>query len=124
MPNSNDGQHGETHAAAAEIRKAIGDFLRGRSRKARFITEIYAAMDRRKIDKQQADRALAELEKEGAVMLRDHFCADPHLASVDLRIVALVESADGTDAQLSAIQTIDAAWNKWLSEYLANHRCG
>jgi hypothetical protein len=58
------------------------------------------------------------------VMMRDHFCADPHLASVDLRIVALVENASGTGSELSAIRTIDTAWNKWLAEYLANHRCG
>ena len=25
-------------------------------------------------------------------MIRDNFCADPHLAGVDLRVVALVES--------------------------------
>ena len=30
-------------------------------------------------------------------MIRDHFCADPHLAGVDLRVVALVESVDGDD---------------------------
>ena len=26
------------------------------------------------------EQALAELEAEGVVMIRDHFCADPHLA--------------------------------------------
>jgi len=25
---------------------------------------------------------------------------------------------------LSTIRAIDEAWNQWLSEYLANHRCG
>jgi len=25
---------------------------------------------------------------------------------------------------MSAIRLIDEVWNKWLSEYLANHRCG
>ena len=57
-------------------------------------------------------------------MIRDNFCADPHLTGVDLRVVALVESVDGGDPQMSAIRLIDEAWNKWLSEYLANHRCG
>jgi hypothetical protein len=57
-------------------------------------------------------------------MMRDHFCADPHLAEVDLRVVAWVESADGARAQLTALEQIDLAWNKWLGEYLANHRCG
>jgi hypothetical protein len=124
MQHSDDRQREIPQAAAADVKKALADFLRSRSKKARFVTEIYAAMGRLNIDKQQIDRALAELEKEGAVMSRDHFCADPHLAGVDLRIVAWVESAGAADAQLGAIHTIDAAWNKWLSEYLANHRCG
>ncbi len=124
MQNSDDGQREASHAAAASVRKALTDFLRTRSKKARFVTEIYAAMSRLSIGTKQTDRALADLEREGVVMMRDHFCADPHLAGVDLRIVALVQSIEGMDAQLSAIHTIDAAWNKWLSEYLANHRCG
>ena len=124
MQNFNDGRREEPRAAAADVKKALADFLRSRSKKARFVTELYAAMRRSGIDAEATDRALAELESEGAVIVRDHFCADPHLAGVDLRIVALVESIDGTDAQLSAIRVIDAAWDKWLSEYLANHRCG
>ncbi len=124
MQNYDDRPRGETHAASVDAKKALADFLRHRSNKARFVTEIYAAMGRLGIDAAQTDRALPELESEGAVMMRDHFCADPHLAGVDLRIVAWVESIEGADAQLSAIRTIDAAWNKWLSEYLSNHRCG
>ena len=88
------------------------------------MTELYAALKRYEIGKADADRILAELEAKGEVMIREHFCADPHLAGVDLRVVALVESIDGNDPQLSAIRIIDEAWNKWLSEYLANHRCG
>ena len=125
MKDSNDRARGETRmACSADAKRAVTDFLRSRSKKARFLTELYAAMRRLRVEPAETDRALAELEREGAVMVRDHFCADPHLAGVDLRIVALADSIDGTDAQLNAIQLIDAAWNKWLSEYLANHRCG
>jgi len=124
MQNYDDRQRGEPHAAAAGVKKALGDFLRSRSKKARFVTEVYAAMGRLNIDTTQTDRALAEFEREGSVMMRDNFCADPHLAGVDLRIVAWVQSIEGADAQLSAIRAIDAEWNRWLSEYLVNHRCG
>ena len=105
-------------------RKAVIDVLRHRVKKARFITELAATLARADIGKEQMERVLAELEAEGAVMIRDNFCADPHLAGVDLRVVALVESVDGADPQLSAIRVIDEAWNRWLGEYLANHRCG
>jgi hypothetical protein len=116
----------ETKPASATIdaRRTITGLLSGRNKKAWFMTELYAALKRHEIDKENADRVLAELEAKGEVMIRDHFCADPHLAGVDLRAAALVESIDGKDPQISAIRIIDEAWNKWLSDYLANHRCG
>lgn len=104
-------------------KKAVIDALRNRAKKARFITELAAAVARANIGKEQMEQSLVELDTEGIVMIRDNFCADPHLAGVDLRVVALVESIDGADPQLSAIRAIDDAWNKWLGEYLANHRC-
>ena len=88
------------------------------------MTELYAALGKIAINAAKIDHALAELESEGAVMVRDHFCADPHLASVDLRVITVVESREGEDPQLGAIRRIDETWNKWLNEYLANHRCG
>jgi hypothetical protein len=108
----------------ASAKKVITDALRNRAKKARFVTELAATLARSHIGKEQMERALAELQAEGTVMIRDNFCADPHLAGVDLRVVALVETIDGEDAQLSAIRAIDEAWNKWLGDYLANHRCG
>ncbi len=108
----------------SDVRKAIIELLRGRSRKARFLTEVSASLQRSNVNARELERALTELEAEGAVMIRNHFCADPHLAGVDLRIVAIVESVEGTDPQLSAIREIDNAWDKWLADYLSNHRCG
>src|ERR1700752_977141 len=107
-----------------EARDKIVDLLRSRNKKARFMTELYALLERSRIKREDADRALAELESKGVLMIRHNFCADPHLTGVDLRVVALVKSGDGGDPQMSAIRLIDEAWNKWLSEYLANHRCG
>ena len=105
-------------------KRAIIDALRNRAKKARFTTELAATLERTSVGKEEMEQALADLQTEGIVMIRDNFCADPHLAGVDLRVVALVESIDGADPQLSAIREIDDAWNKWLGEYLANHRCG
>lgn len=113
-----------TSAYFSDAGKAVIELLRSRAKKARFVTEVCASMQRSKVDDQEVERVLAELEAKGVVMIRDHFCADPHLAGVDLRIVALVESIEGADGQMSAIGEIDSAWDKWLAEYLANHRCG
>ena len=109
--------------AANNARDAILDLLGSRSKKARFITEVGASLQRSKVTPEEIPRALAVLEAEGAVMIRDHYCADPHLAGVDLRIVALVEGVAGADPQMSAIREIDRVWDRWLADYLANHRC-
>ena len=95
-------------------KKALIDALRTRAKKARFTTELAATLERTSVSKEDMEQALADLQSEGIVMIRDNFCADPHLAGVDLRVVALVESIDGADPQLSAIREIDEAWNKWL----------
>jgi hypothetical protein len=114
----------KTASPAIEPRRTILGLLGGGNKKARFMTELYAALRRRQIEKAQADTVVAELEASGEVMIRDHFCADPHLAGVDLRVIAPVESSAGADAQARAIRIIDEAWNTWLGEYLSNHRCG
>jgi hypothetical protein len=93
-----------------------------RDRKARFVTELFAVIARAALGTESLERVLQRLTAEGVIMLRDHFCADPHLAGVDLRIAALLPNR-GDDAQMDAIHAIDAAWDKWLAEYLANHRC-
>jgi len=114
----------QSNVGLTDAKKAVIDALRNRAKNARFTTELAAALQRAGVGKEEMEQALADLQNEGIVMIRDNFCADPHLAGVDLRVVALVESIDGADPQLSAIRLIDDAWNKWLGEYLSNHRCG
>jgi hypothetical protein len=117
---------GEADITAREriLRERVLVLLRARNKTARFMTELHASLGRLQVGAADAERALAQLEADGAVMIREHFCADPHLAGVDLRVIALVESDQGEDPQMSAIHRIDETWNKWLNEYLANHRCG
>lgn len=118
------GAESKTATSRKDAHDAIIEFLRSRARQARFVTEVYAALEKSKIGRRIADEAVAKLESAGAVMVRDHFCADPHLAGVDLRVMTVVEGREGEDPQLSALGRIDETWNRWLSEYLANHRCG
>jgi hypothetical protein len=114
----------QSNVGLTGAKKAVIDALRNRAKQARFTTELTVALQRAGVRKEEMEQALAELETEGVLMIRDHFCADPHLDGVDLRIVALVENVEGADAHMSAIHEIDSAWDKWLAEYLANHRCG
>lgn len=98
--------------------------LRRDGGRARFLVDLRAALAAHRIHPRALEQALADLEKDGAVIVRDHFCADPHLAGADLRVAAWIEAGAADDPQLSAIRRIDETWNKWLTEYLANHRCG
>jgi hypothetical protein len=107
-----------------KVKAVILRALESRGSKARFVTELSAAVARSALAREMLETILAELATAGVIMVRDHFCADPHLSKVDLRVVALVQQNAGADAQMSAIRAIDEAWDKWLAEYLANHRCG
>jgi hypothetical protein len=107
-----------------KTRRAVIELLRSRSKKARFITEVAASLQGSKVSAEEVERALSDLEAEGLVMIRDHYCADPHLVGVDLRVVAFVYRAEGEDPETTAIREIDSAWDKWLADYLSNHRCG
>lgn len=109
--------------ARVDVRTAVLEALRARSGAARFVREVHAALGLPEIEGADLERALGELEADGAVIVRDHPCADPHLAGTDLRIVALVEADSGGDAQRQAIEAIDQTWQQWLGEYLASHRC-
>ena len=111
-------------SSMASAKIAVVEVLNVGGKKARFATELVAGLRRFNVGKDEMDRALAELEAEGTVVVRDHFCADPHLAEVDLRVIASVDSSRGDEAHAAALQQIDLAWNKWLGEYLSNHRCG
>lgn len=114
----------QSNVGLTGAKKAVIDALRSRSKKARFMTEVFASLQRRNVGSDEVERALTELEAEGVVMIRNHYCADPHLAGVDLRIVAIVDGSADENPQLSAIHEIDNAWDKWLADYLSNHRCG
>jgi hypothetical protein len=114
----------KTDSRQKTARDAVIEILRSRNAKARFMTELNAALVKSGLAESDTQRALAQLESDGVVMVRDHFCADPHLAGADLRVVTVVEAEQDDDPQLGAIRRIDEAWNKWLNEYLANHRCG
>src|SRR4029450_11281883 len=104
----------QSNVGLTGAKKAVIDALRNRAKKARFTTELAVVLQRARVGKEEMEPALAELQAEGVVMIRDNFCADPHLAGVDLRLVALVESVDGADGQLRAIGELGDAGNKWL----------
>jgi hypothetical protein len=106
------------------VKQTIVELLSQRAMQARFMTEIIAALRRLRVSKDEIEQALGELEAAGVIVLRDHYCADPHLAKVDLRVAALLDRSAGAEAHAASLQRIDLAWNQWLGEYLANHRCG
>jgi len=91
------------------------------NRRARFVAELARLVH---ADPSQLEAALGEMEADGTVLVREQYCADPHLEGTDLRIAASVrEVSEAVDPVAHAIADIDAVWQHWLGEYLANHRC-
>ena len=108
----------------SEIRNLVLACLRQRERRALFVTELSMALRKAHgISVSDIERALAALEADWSVIIRDHYCADPHVVGTDLRIVALVEPHAGDGGQMQAIRDVEATWHEWLAEYMANHRC-
>ena len=70
-----------SNIASAKI--AVVEVLNVGGKKARFATEVLAGLRRHNVAKDEMDRALAEMEAEGTLVVRENFCADPHLAEVD-----------------------------------------
>jgi hypothetical protein len=72
----------------SNLRKNVLEFLRQRQQQALFVHSLYAALRKAYGASASAiEGALAALEANGAVMVRDHYCADPHLEGVELRVV-------------------------------------
>ncbi len=104
------------------VRDAVLGVLRTGPRRARFVPEVAGTLRRANVSPADVDQALDELAGQGEVLIRENYCADPHLAGIDLRIAALVDGAQ-PDPERAALTEIEAAWQRWLGEYLANHRC-
>src|SRR5215813_3786190 len=99
----------------SEIRQNVLACLRKRERRALFITELATALRKAHGTSASAmEQALAVLEADWTGVIRDHYCADPHLEGADLRVVALVEASvgegaqGGEEAQMQAIRQIEA----------------
>jgi hypothetical protein len=113
---------------ARDVASEIVAILGRGARKARFVTEVADQLARANVNVDLLDYGLEELEASGQALVREQYCGDPHLAGADLRIVALIQpQAEGNgqqDARSRANDDIEAIWERWLMEYLSNHRCG
>ena len=93
----------------------------GRTRNhARFVPELARLVT---APQGELEHALGELEAQGCVLVREQYCPDPHLEGMDLRIVALVDSGAADDGLAAANNSIQSTWQRWVGEYLTNHRC-
>ena len=93
----------------------------GRTRNhARFVPELARLVA---ASQGELEQALGELETEGRVLVREQYCPDPHLEGMDLRIAALVDRGAAADGVAAANDSIQSTWQRWLGDYLANHRC-
>lgn len=95
--------------------------LQAAPHRAAFATELVADLSRIGTDPETAQRSLTSLAESGDVFITSRRPPDRHLASADLRVVALADPS-GTDR--SALQRADAVWDDFLRQFLAAHRCG
>jgi hypothetical protein len=99
----------------SDVAVRVVDVLRRRPPHARFVPELARQLS---VDAAVLEEALSALETSGRVLVREQYCPDPHVVGTDLRIVALIDGDPAT-----AVSAIESTWQRWLGEYLANHRC-
>jgi len=87
------------------------------------VSRLLGNMRRRNVEPEQVERALADLQQQPAILVREHYCADPHLAGADLRVAATLEPQAQDDPIADAAERIETVWQRWLNEYLSNHTC-
>jgi hypothetical protein len=99
--------------------------LREATPPTRFVTEIVRTLDRRgePLRRDDLEAAMARLEERGEVLVREYYCADPHLEGVDLRIAGVVPERSEGDSLSECVREIEGRWQEWLTAYLAEHRC-
>jgi hypothetical protein len=98
----------------------LGVFGRRRTG-ALFVTELAHALRTPEAD---LDADLERLAERGAILIAEHPVPDPHLAGIDLRIVApLASGCPRPEAEASAAGAAETLWSKWLASFLSSHRC-
>jgi hypothetical protein len=113
-----------TDTVASPPAGAVLELLSRRPLRGYFIVEIGESLRRAGILTDGLEDALASLESSGSILIRSNACADPHLDGADLRIAALIDADESDrDAQAAAGSLIDRTWQRWIGDYLANHRC-
>jgi hypothetical protein len=94
--------------------EAIVDVFDRQSAAALFVTEVqYGIAPQR--DPAEFAAALQRLVDRGEIIIVNKPAPDVHLADADLRIAARVAPDAGA--------AIEAAWQSWLRDFLASHRC-
>src|SRR5438094_7938150 len=87
----------------SDTKKAISELFESRAKKACFLSEVRALLQGPRVRADEIELALSDLETEGVVIIRDHFCADPHRDGMQLRIVAVVVRPVSSDPEQSAM---------------------
>src|SRR5438067_11516509 len=96
----------------SDTKKAISELIESRAKKACFIFEVRALLQGPRVRADEIELALRDVETEGVVIMRDHFCADPELEGIDLWMVVLVDRAGCANPELSEIHELDEAWDQ------------
>lgn len=108
-----------------DVQAAVLELLQRTPRHAELVSRLSGTIRRRNIAPDQIQQALTELQSRAAILIREHYCADPHLDNADLRVAAIIEPEHDSkeDPIAKAAEQIEAVWQRWLSEYLSNHTC-
>lgn len=106
---------------AAELEQRILEVLAARPRRACFLSELRRAVGT-DMPEGELEDAVARLTSASRLVVQHNFCADPHFADEDLRVVALTATGSPEDVE-AALRSCERIWSRWMTSFLASHRC-
>jgi hypothetical protein len=97
----------------------VAAWLASRPSEAFFLSEVEVALGREGLDGQAVAAAVERLEAEGRAAVARYTWDDPHLPGAGFLLVTHRQGP----LDPGCAQRLDAAWGRWLRDFLASHRC-
>jgi hypothetical protein len=106
------------------IRRHINRILAQKSRGPRFVVELTSSVrNATHLEVAEIEAVMQTMVVEGAVIVRPKTHADPHLAGLDLRIVAPIIASEEDNGLEAAEAAVESLWGHWTAQWAAKHVC-
>jgi hypothetical protein len=117
-PAAGSGAASFAGGASGGVDARLQAWLAARPKEAFFLSEVEVGLRREGQPTDRLLQAVEKLEADGRIAVARYTWDDPHLPADGF--VLLTAGGRGDPA---AAERLEAAWGRWLKEFLGSHRC-